>query len=267
MYKDLRDNFTLTKLGDKKLTIGMTTRNGGASTPPFSSLNLGLHVHDKKETVVQNRGKVASAINFPLNNWVCADQVHDTVIKEVTTLDLGKGVYDYEDAIKGTDGLYTKEADILLTAAFADCVPLFFAVEDPAIVAIAHGGWKGTTSKIAAKMIEQLQNKEDILAENVHVYIGPSIGACCYEVDNRVIEQVNKSCENNHLSYETTSNGYMLDLKELNRQILIEAGVIEQHISISPYCTSCQNELFFSHRKENGSTGRMFGFIGMKQED
>jgi polyphenol oxidase len=267
LTKDFLDDISVRKLANKKLIIGMTTRNGGESTPPFSSLNLGLHVNDNKYTVIKNRETVAKAIDFSITEWVCADQVHGSDIVEVSLQQRGKGIFDYEDAIKATDGMYTKQANLLLTAAFADCVPLFFAVENPAIVGIAHAGWKGTTANIARKMIEELQQREHVKAEQVHVYIGPSIGPCCYEVDDKVIAKVKDSCTNSHRSYEATEKGYMLNLKELNKQILLEAGVSEQHISVSSSCTSCDNDLFFSHRKEKGSTGRMLGFIGMKQED
>jgi polyphenol oxidase len=267
LTEDFQADFSLKKVGNTKLIIGMTTRNGGESTPPFSSLNLGLHVHDNKYNVIQNRELVAKELSFPLKDWVCAEQIHGATIMEVTEHHRSKGVFSYEDAIKATDGLYTKQPNILLTAAYADCVPIYFAVDHPSIVGIAHAGWKGTTNKIAGNMIQQLQQHENVKPDKVHVYIGPSIGACCYEVDERVIAEVKESCKNSHLTYQPTDKGYMLNLKELNKQILLEVGVLEQHISVSPNCTSCDNELFFSHRKEKGKTGRMFGFIGMKQED
>jgi polyphenol oxidase len=247
--------------------VGISTRRGGVSKTPFTTLNLGLHVNDDQDDVLQNREKLGEDIGISLEDWVCADQVHDCKVQKVSCKDKGKGVYDYSTTISCTDGLYTKEKGVLLTGGFADCVPLLFYARDKEIVGIAHAGWKGTVGQIAINMIHTLVQEENVSLDEVFVFIGPSIGQCCYEVDENVIHKVDECCAKAKNTYHKVDNvisRYMLDLKKLNQEILLEAGIPEKNIEVTKYCTSCQNDLFFSHRKEKGQTGRMLAFIGIK---
>lgn len=111
---------------NKDLVAGFSSKNGGFSIDSFDSLNLGLHVQDQKDVVVKNRNLLAKKINIPLDQWVFADQVHGNMIKKITRTHCGKGTKTVEDAIKATDGMYTKESDVLLASLYADCVPLYF---------------------------------------------------------------------------------------------------------------------------------------------
>lgn len=108
-----------------ELVTGFTTKRGGFSTGDHKSLNLGFHVDDDALNVCSNREKVAELLKFPLNSWVGAEQIHDSILKKVTKADRGKGSNSYDNSFKGTDGLYTDEEGVLLTLCFADCVPLF----------------------------------------------------------------------------------------------------------------------------------------------
>ncbi|GMB08539.1 hypothetical protein EDD69_10590 [Thermolongibacillus altinsuensis] len=249
-----------------ELIVGFTTKNGGFSDGPFASLNLGLHVKDDPHRVYLNRKKVAEQLAIPLERWVCADQVHGKRIEKVTTLDGGKGVFSYETAVAQADGLYTSEENLLLALCFADCVPLYFFAPKQNLIGVAHAGWKGTVQNIAGEMIRLWTDQEGVHPSDIYVAIGPSIGSCCYIVDDRVIEFVQKALENPTVSlYNETSEGqYALNLKALNKQLLQQAGVPEQNILVSDYCTSCEQRLFFSHRRDRGKTGRMMAFIGRR---
>ncbi|MRX53579.1 peptidoglycan editing factor PgeF [Bacillus idriensis] len=252
------------KLNDE-LIVGFTTKNGGISSGDFHSLNLGLHVNDKPEHVVLNRKRLAEELNMPLENWVCADQIHDSSIQKVTQSDRGKGILDYHSAIPGTDGLYTREENLMLALCYADCVPLYFYEHNKKLIGTAHAGWKGTVKDIGGKMIQTWIKDEEADVNLICAIIGPSIGACCYVVDDYVIDRVNQVIRNTDpLPYQKVSEGqYSLDLKQLNKQLLINAGVKEDRILTSSFCTSCESSMFFSHRKDAGSTGRMFSFIGL----
>ncbi len=186
----------------------------------------------------------------------------------MTTDHGGKGTTDYQSAIAGTDGLYTEEARLLLALCFADCVPLYFMAPKHGMIGLAHAGWKGTVKNIAGEMVRLWHECEQIPLEDIYVVIGPSIGACCYIVDDRVITRVDRVLEGEEkLPYKQVSIGqYALDLKELNKVLLIKAGIHEEHIDVSGYCTSCADHLFFSHRRDQGKTGRMMAFIGRKEE-
>lgn len=252
---------------DQQLIAGFTTREGGESKLPYSSFNLGLHVHDEEISVIKNREKLASQLHFPTSNWVCTEQIHDNHIKKVSKLDAGKGVHHYTDSIKGTDGIYTSDHNILLTSAYADCVPLYFYAPTKQLIGLAHAGWKGTVKDIAGKMVQLWTEQEKVAPEDIYVTLGPAIEKCCYVVDDRVIDQVkNIISENQFFPYEEICKGqYRLHLKQLNHYLLRQAGVPENNILISSYCTSCKNDLFFSHRKDGGKTGRMLSFIGFRK--
>lgn len=248
---------------DDALVAGFTTRVGGESKGPYDSFNLGLHVGDNRETVNKNRTKLAHLLQFPTSKWVCTEQIHDNHIRKVTQNDCGKGVHIYEESIKGTDGIYTDEKNILLTSAYADCVPLFFYEPSKKLIGLAHAGWKGTVKNIGGNMVQHWVEKEKVNPKNILVTIGPAIGACCYVVDDRVIDKVNNVITDDFKPYEVLQNNqYKLDLKALNYYLLLESGIQNENITISSFCTSCDEGNFFSHRRDKGTTGRMLSFIG-----
>ncbi|PLR69668.1 peptidoglycan editing factor PgeF [Bacillus sp. UMB0893] len=254
---------------NRELMIGFTTKNGGVSKGDFQSLNLGLHVKDNQDDVIANRSHLAETLEVPLENWVCADQVHDNRIYKVNGSDRGRGILTYESAISKTDGLYTDEHNLMLALCYADCVPLYFYERNKNLIGTAHAGWKGSVKDIGGKMIETWLKEEAADIDAVYAIIGPSIGACCYVVDNYVIEQVNNALGASEvLPYHRVSDGqYSLDLKQLNKQLLLKAGLKESRILTSSLCTSCESDLFFSHRRDKGSTGRMFSFIGLHRRN
>ncbi len=252
-----------------RLLAGITTRNGGVSSPPFSSLNMGLHVSDDPALVLQNRKRLADVTGIPLSSWVVGEQVHGVKAAKVGRADRGSGAVEQATAIPGSDGLYTLEAGVLLTAFYADCVPLFFYAPDHQFMGLAHAGWRGTVSNMAQKMVEAYTDKEGLPHDGLYAAIGPAIGSCCYEVDQAVIDAVNNiapDCPAAVYKASGRDGHYMLDIKELNRYLLIQAGVPEKNIIVTGYCTSCSDNLFFSHRRDEGKSGRMLSFIGMKEE-
>ncbi len=251
------------------LTVGFTTKNGGYSKEPFESFNLGLHVKDLNEKVHQNRMKLSEITGYSLSNWICSEQVHDAKIKKVSFSDAGKGVFKYEDGIPLTDGVYTNEKDILLTSCYADCVPLFFFAPREKMIGLAHAGWKGTVRGIASKMVETWSSEESISPKDIFVTIGPCIQSCCYIVDDIVIQDVKsiREISSEKKPFKQVSEGqFSLDLPLLNNYLLRMMGIKEDHIEISSLCTSCEKNLFFSHRRDQGNTGRMMSFIGYTGE-
>ncbi|GGE66228.1 peptidoglycan editing factor PgeF [Priestia taiwanensis] len=253
------------------LVVGFTTKDTsyGSSIEAYASFNLGVHVNDKHEHVMMNRTKLGETLSYPIHKWVCAEQVHEATVAKVTTDDKGKGIYVYEEGIRGTDGIYTREKDVLLTSCYADCVPLYFYAPKHDAIGLAHAGWKGTVKNIAGEMIQVWTEDEHIPLEDIHVAIGPCIHACCYIVDDRVINAVKEILPaNQHASvYEQVSDGqYRIDLQEVNRLLFVNMGIPKEQITLSSYCTSCEDKLFFSHRRDKGKTGRMLSFIGFKGE-
>jgi YfiH family protein len=256
------------------LTAGFTSRHGGISESHFASLNCGLHVQDDPACVVGNRERLAEALHTQLGSCVYAEQVHGCEVEKVTRWQAGAGTHSREAAIQSKDAFITNEPGVFLHALFADCVPLYFY--DPAgrAAGLAHAGWKGTVLNIAQETVAAMQREYGSRPEQLLACIGPSIQGCCYEVDEVVLSRVrevmndlgiiNKCAETGSPVYDDLGNGkYKLSLQQLNRQIMIKAGILPTHIELSRLCTSCRTDLFFSHRKEGGKTGRMAAWIGL----
>ncbi len=248
------------------LVAGFTIRTGGVSELPYGSFNMGLHVGDDAAHVVTNRKALAEHLQLPFEAWTCADQVHGNQVCRVVAS--GAGRESLENVIQGTDGLYTEKAEVLLASFYADCVPLFFLDPASGAIGLAHAGWKGTVGRIAEEMVKAFETEYHANRDKLLVAIGPSIGGCCYEVDERIMERVRESAKHWEGSVSPSQNGrYMLDLRKLNTEILLEAGISKGNIATTDWCTSCRTDLFFSHRKEagaSGTTGRMASFIGWK---
>ncbi|WP_282138026.1 peptidoglycan editing factor PgeF [Rossellomorea aquimaris] len=249
-----------------RLVAGITTKWGGVSTGPFHSFNMGLHVGDDESSVIQNRQLLASSLMMPVESWAAAEQTHGNNIHTVGKVDMGKGAEHYHTSIQDTDGFIARNENILLTMCYADCVPLYFLDEDSGTIGLAHAGWKGTVLQIGPKMVDAYMEKGASMS-SLEVVIGPSICKNCYVVDDYVINKVKKTLEDeNNLPYNLKEEGqYYLDLKKLNEQLLVQAGLNAEQIHTSSYCSSCHNE-FFSYRRDGGKTGRIMSFIGWKEK-
>jgi polyphenol oxidase len=267
-YRESKSYYSIKKWTEDfpGLRAGITTRVGGESKGCFDSLNMGLHVGDKQATVVKNRAKIADSLHFPLDNWISAEQTHGSRIHKVTPSDKGKGNKSYSTSIKDTDGFLTAHKNLLLTMCYADCVPLYFLDKKNGHIGIAHAGWKGTVEEIGPAMLTKFQDGGSSISD-LDVVIGPSICKDCYVVDDRVMKRVKKVLEDgNDMPYNLKEEGqYHLDLKKVNKLLLLKRGLNDKQIHTSGYCSSCSSE-FFSFRRDNGKTGRMMSFIGWKEK-
>ena len=251
------DSFEKTKL----VKAIFTTRIGGVSKKPFDSLNLSLNGEDNDKDVIDNYKIVSNLLGMSLDRIALSDQVHSNNIKVIRESDCGKGLLkDKEDF--GIDGLVTNSKNIPLFTFYADCVPLFFLDKRKKVVALAHAGWKGTISLIGEKMIDVMVKEFDSSLEDILVGIGPSIGPCCYEVGEDVAKKFNDIFTKDKNPLNLKENGkYDLDLWSANMILLNKRGIPEKNITISKLCTSCNNDIFYSYRKEDGKTGRMAAII------
>lgn len=227
-------------------------------------LNLGFNTIDSKEDIVINFKIICGELKTSIEDSVLSLQTHKTDIRIVTSNDKGKGLIkerDYNDV----DGLVTDQRGIALFTFYADCVPLFFLDPKKKVVGVAHGGWKGTVGKIARNMIETMRKQYDSQPEDILVGIGPSIGSCCYEVSKDVYDQFDKNfADISSILKESGKDKWSLDLWQANKLVLEESGIPCSNITTSNLCTSCNNDKFFSYRKENGKTGRMAATIMLK---
>ncbi|MDQ0416405.1 YfiH family protein [Croceifilum oryzae] len=246
------------------LTVGFSAREEDSSSMCH---NYALHVEDQPSRVIENRKSLVRDLSFSLDSFTCGEQVHGIDIAYVTGEDRGRGNRDRESAFSNTDGLFSSEEDILLASFYADCVPLFFYAPDIDAIGVAHAGWKGTVQKIGPKMVTEMVSKGADISK-IRVAIGPSIGACCYEVDEHVLHPMMDALECQELSttvaLPTSDHKAMLDLKEANAQLFKQIGLRDDQIVKSKYCTSCSNDYFHSYRRDKGDTGRMMSFIGKR---
>lgn len=242
---------------------GFSTRHGGASVSPYASLNLGFHTGDSPEAVRENLQRFCHALGIDPQCLVIGQQVHEDKIKVVTSRDAGDGSAKF--AISATDALITQDIDVALLAFFADCVPILIYDPVKRAIGVVHAGWRGTVLQIGAKTVKAMEREFGTNPADCLIGIGPSIGACCYEVDSTVIDIVKQTFPYwQDLLEEKDSKHANLDLWAANRQSLIDAGVEAEHISVSGMCTKCNQELLFSFRGEGGVTGRLAALIKLK---
>jgi YfiH family protein len=255
-------------LSTTQIVARFTNRHGGFSEAPYSSCNLGLHVGDDPERVIQNREEIARSIGVPLDFWVAGEQVHGSTVTVVTEEMRGRGARKQEDLLPATDALITNVPGVALSTYAADCVPLLFADEENGAIGVAHAGWKGTVAKIAGKTVKAMQETYGSDPAKIVVRIGPSIGPCCYEVDEPVASRVREAFgdKSDALLTPNPNGRWQLNLWQANVEALLEAGVAPEHILREDHCTSCRVDLYFSHRKEKGKTGRHAGIIALLQE-
>lgn len=253
---------TLPEWEERGIQVGFSTRWGGVGQPPYESLNLGLHVGDDPEIVLRNREFWLQEWDAGWNDFVIGEQIHGVKVQRVEITDAGRGSQELQTVLPGVDGLLTTSS-LGLMAFYADCVPVYFYHPTLGAVSIAHAGWKGTVGKIVINVLEEFRNMGGEIHE-CWVALGPSIGPCCYEVDDRVIKLFQEGFKETPFLKPSRPGHARLDLWEANRQLLLEAGILPENIWSASICTSCHTDNFFSHRREGSKTGRMAGWIRRK---
>lgn len=243
------------------IKAGFTTRLDGVSKSNFMGNNIAYQVGDVAAYVQANRKQMGQKLGFEWESWVVAAQAHTNVVSEVDASHVGAGTRDFESGIPQTDGLYTNAENLLLTAFYADCVPLLFIAPTHNLVGVVHAGWQGTVSEITRNFVNAWLAK-GVQPSDIHVAIGPAISKANYRVDIPVIEKVlAMQTPNTHTAFSDLTTGeYKLDTPYLNELQLLDMGIPQTNILRTSYCTVADNDLFYSYRKE-GITGRMIAFI------
>lgn len=248
-----------------ELFHAVTTRSGGKSNAPFSSLNLGNSTGDSEAHVQANYERLAHALDFDLQSVVSSHQVHGTGIAVITTAPARSTPFPVGHVLDGYDGFITAVPGIPLLIRVADCVPVILYEPDKRVLSVLHAGWKGTAGGIAARAAVLMVERCQCDVKKIRAGIGPSVGPCCYEVRQDVAECFRNAVGNTRcLMPEAAKNMFSLDLQEANRMQLIEAGLAPEHIELSWLCTACNLNLFFSHRGEKGKTGRFALIAGLR---
>lgn len=199
--------------------------------------------------------EIFSDLNLMDATLVGHHQTHSTNV-EVITEEMVSEARNGDNRIvfEGVDGAITNLKGVLLTSRHADCIPLFFYDPTCNVIGMVHSGWRGTADEIGRVTVEKMVSIYGCNPANIFVHIGPGISKCCFEVDEPCFREFKNP------EYTTQNGKYYIDLKAYNKKMMIGAGVLEEHISVSEHCTCCEPELFASHRYD-GSKLRMGGGI------
>ncbi len=236
---------------NNKLLAIESTRWGGISIQPYSSLNLGAFTNDHKEAVQRNKEILYSDLGINGDQIASSFQCHGNEVLNV----IEPGYYE------GFDALITNKKDIFLQILVADCTPILLFDPQNEVVAAIHAGWRGTANNIVQNTLEKMKDVFNTNPSDCFAYVGTCISQPFFEVD----EDAALYFDQEFYVFDKEKNKYFIDLKTCNVWALSDAGLMKNHISVSPFCTVKDNHLFFSHRHEKGTTGRFGVIIGMRK--
>lgn len=264
----------------KGIKHGFSTRLGGVSKGIFSSMNLGLTRGDVREDVLENFRRIADALEVSCEDMVFSDQTHTTNVRVVTQKDRGNGITREKDFFD-TDGMVTNVPGLVLVTFYADCVPLYFVDPIHHAIGLTHSGWRGTVGRIGTRTVETMQQTYGTKPSDIIAVIGPSICKDCYEVSEDVADafkqEFGKASEKicrpydseqkkqDVILYSKSDGKYQLDLWQANRRVMLEAGILEEHICVSGLCTCCNPDFLFSHRASHGRRGNLAAFLSLNR--
>lgn len=231
----------------------VTTRLGGFSIGAFAGMNLGFNSGDRTPIVTRNH----KLLNDSLGNVITVfpNQWHGDKVLTVDEDFLAYTTQERMYALNGTDAVITNLLNVWLFVITADCVPIILYDKKKRVVAAVHSGWKGLVNQILIKTIDKMVEEFGSSPSDIHAAIGPTICKKHYEIGPDVAINF---LEDHPASVSPSSrdNKWFLDLSSVCESNLLCQGIDADNIEHSGFCTSCNNDLFFSYRKEKGQTGR-----------
>jgi len=235
----------------------ITTRHGGVSVGPYRSLNLTTGTGDDPAAVRENLARMCAALGLRRDDLVSPNQRHTANVRRIEEADRGR-VYT------GYDVFVTDRPEVPLLLRYADCTPVL--IYDPVrhAAAVVHSGWRGTVQGATRAAVSALCREYDSRPADLIAGIGPSIGPCCYEVGEEVVDAVRAAFDraDDLLPAPAGKVRRHFDLWAANRRWLIEAGV--RRIEVAGMCTACRVDEFYSYRAERGKTGHFGAVIALR---
>jgi len=232
---------------------GVTARQG--------YLNLSARTETDRELLRKNRAQACAFFGAELTDCTIPNQSHGNRVALVTKDDRGLGGWPPEVGAHDVDALVTNLPGILLGITIADCLPIFLLDPVRNAVGVVHSGWRGTAGCIVRNTIALMREQYRSDPEDVYAAIGPGICGKCYEVGDEVRAALENAGAAEDAFYPSPAGRWMLDLSSVVIRQLLNEGVRAERLFPSPWCTSCHNYLFYSHRKEGPMAGRMGAFI------
>lgn len=241
---------------------GCSTRVGGVSPAPYDSLNMGFTVPDDPAAVWENRRRFAACLGQENLTWYLS-MTHG---KEVARIDVKPPVPDAKVTaprpLYPADACITNVPGVPLNLTIADCVPVFFHDPKTRSIGLAHAGWRGTVAGIVKETVAAMSSAYGSRPDDVLVGVGPSIGPQKFEVGPEVVSEFRQAFpQNPELIVEGEGGKALIDLWRANCLMAFAAGVPEANVVVSGWCTVSHPELFFSHRRDRGRTGRLLAGI------
>ena len=236
---------------------------GGYSTRASSTrrdLDCDCRGGKAAEQVLENRRLVAAAMEVDAASFVFAEQVHSNRATAATSADRGRGARSHESAVAATDALVTTDTGLPLAILAADCAVVLLADENRRAVAAVHCGRRGAVLNVAASAAAALANL-GVAPAGLYASIGPAICQSCYEVGPEVAAEFERAFPRASSFLKISSGRAHLDLSGIVRSQLADLGVRADRVFDAGLCTACQNELFFSYRREREGAGRCMGVI------
>ncbi len=234
-----------------------STKHGGVSKGYLASMNLGRNHGDDNANVDENYDIICESAGLNRNKIVAGSQTHSNNVRVVTSEDIG-------NRIENNDGLITKEKGLVLATSHADCVPVFFYDKNKEVIAMVHSGWKSTLSNISKNTIRKMVEVFDTNPKDVLVGVGASICYDCFEVEEDVLNLFLNEFEHAKDCYkQKNETKYLIDLKKIIVNQLLNEGVILENIDVTDVCTMCSEDTFFSYRLMGSKRGSQMAFIQM----
>ena len=250
-----------------------TTRLGGVDTGDHASLNLGRGRTDDPRAVRENLGILCAALGLDPERVICRRQVHGTRVDPVTEAD----VIPFDAPSPEADGLMTDRPGLALLVFTADCVPLLLHDPVRGAVAALHAGWRGSVADMAGAGVRAMEAAYGCRPEHILAAVGPSIGPCCFEAGPEVKEAALDALGVGESplvaprpfgpgadpAAATRPGKCFVDLKGLNRALLLRAGLRPEHIALSPDCTRCRPDRYWSYRLHGNRRGSQGAVIAL----
>lgn len=242
-----KEYYTFEGLSSNSFTCAVTTR---------LLKNMSL-IYGDTASSLENRRSFLSSLGINYRDLVCAEQVHAAGIKYAGKNDLGRGALSFDTSVPATDAFITDQKNVPLAVFTADCLSVFlYDIKTPAI-GLVHAGWRSSKENITFKTIELMRQRFNTNKDNLFVAFGPSIRACCCQVEKEFQDYFPGSVSKK-------GGYYYLDLAGANRKQVLEAGAKEANIVDCGICTSCRSEEFYSYRREGKASGRMMSVMMLK---
>ncbi len=232
------------------VVAAFTTREGGVSRSPFESFNLGLSTGDDERAVRENRRRLLDALGFAPDALATVGQVHEARVATVTE----------PGHTNQHDGLVTDRRGLVLGVVVADCGAVLLADAEAGVIGACHAGWRGAVGGIPIVTVEAMR-KLGAEPKRIRAYVSPCIGPEDFEVGPEVATQFDAA----HVHRPPQATKPHVDLAGAIVTQLRKMGLSKRHIEVEG-CSTFDTARFFSYRAEGGTTGRMMGVIGMRED-